>query len=71
MRPVLVFWLFATAVGLVVCLGAGYLVVRGPFLGEALLSPVPLMVATGAFVAGIIGFALGATKVVRIIADGR
>lgn len=71
MRPVLVLWSVAAAAGLAVGLGAGYLIVRGPFLGEALLAPVPLMVATGAFVGGIIGFALGATKAARIAGGGR
>jgi hypothetical protein len=50
--------------GLAVGLGAGYLVVRGPFLDGPTLDPVPLMVATGAFVAGVIGATLGATKAV-------
>jgi hypothetical protein len=53
------------AVGLVVALGAGYLVVRGPFLGGPTLAPRPLLVALGAFIVGVAATAWGGTKYAR------
>jgi hypothetical protein len=41
-------------VGLVASLGVGYLIVRGPFLGGPSLDPIPLLVAAGASVAGVV-----------------
>jgi hypothetical protein len=65
MRPALVLWGLVTLVALVVTLGAGYLVVRGPFLGGPLLAPTRLLVATGLFVLGLVALALGGSKVAR------
>jgi hypothetical protein len=53
------------AVGLAVALGAGYLVVRGPFLGGPTLAPRPLLVALGAFIVGVTAAAWGGTKYAR------
>ncbi|MFB6102441.1 MAG: hypothetical protein ABEJ73_07730 [Haloplanus sp.] len=55
----------AGVAGLVVALGAGYLVVRGPFLGGPTLAPRPLLVALGAFIVGISVAAWGATRYAR------
>ncbi|ELZ26059.1 hypothetical protein C474_20201 [Halogeometricum pallidum JCM 14848] len=57
---------FVTLVGLAVTAGTGYLLVRGPFLGGALLEPVPLMVALGGFVVGVVVLAWGATRAARV-----
>ncbi|MFB6281372.1 MAG: hypothetical protein ABEH40_05090 [Haloferacaceae archaeon] len=65
MRPALLAWSAVAAAGLAVGLVAGYLVVRGPFLGGPALDPVPLLAATGAFIAGTIAATLGATKAAR------
>lgn len=65
MSPRFLLWSLVAAVGLAVAAATGYLVVRGPFLGGPLLEPVPLMVATGGFVAGVIALALGGTKAAR------
>ncbi|WP_251330308.1 hypothetical protein [Haloplanus pelagicus] len=53
-------------VGLVVALGTGYLVVRGPFLGGATLSPRPLLATLGAFVVGVTVAAWGMTRYARL-----
>lgn len=71
MRPRVVLWSLVATVGLAVAAVTGYLVVRGPFLGGPLLAPVPLMVATGGFVAGLIVLALGGTKVARTVTGRR
>ena len=52
--------------GLVVTLGAGYLVVRGPFLGGPTLAPRPLLATLGAFVVGVTVAAWGATRYARL-----
>lgn len=54
------------AVGLAVTLGAGYLVVRGPFLGGPTLEPPALLAMLGAFVIGITVAAWGATRYARL-----
>jgi len=54
------------AVGLAVALGAGYLIVRGPFLGGSLLAPRPLLATLGAFIVGIVVMAWGITQYVRL-----
>jgi hypothetical protein len=54
------------ALGLVVTLGAGYLVVRGPFLGGPTLAPRPLLATLGAFVVGVTVAAWGATRYARL-----
>ena len=59
-------WVLATLVGLAVALGAGYLIVRGPFLGGPLLAPPELMVAVGGFLFGVLLWGMGAIKWVRI-----
>ena len=51
-----------TLVGLLVATGTGYLLVRGPFLGGALLEPVSLMGALAGFVVGVVVLAWGATR---------
>jgi hypothetical protein len=65
MRLALAFWGLVTLVALTATLGAGYLVVRGPFLGGPLLAPTRLLVATGAFVLGLVALALGGSKIAR------
>ncbi|MFB6136552.1 MAG: hypothetical protein ABEJ04_07305 [Halobacteriaceae archaeon] len=54
-----------TAVGTLVTVYTGYLVVRGPFFGGAVLDPVPLMVALGGFLVGVMALAWGTTSLVR------
>jgi hypothetical protein len=61
------FWGLLTVVGLAVTGATGYLVVRGPFLGGQALDPQPLLVATGAFVVGIIVLTLGGSKLARLV----
>jgi hypothetical protein len=56
------FFGLVTVVGLSITLGAGYLIVRGPFLGGAALEPVPLLGTLGVFVVGIIVLTWGMTK---------
>jgi len=53
-------------VGLVVTLGAGYLVVRGPFLGGPTLAPRPLLATLAVFIVGVAVFAWGATQYARL-----
>jgi hypothetical protein len=71
MNPVrtarLLLWGGLTLLGAVVTGLTGFLVVRGPFLGGVALDPQPLLVATGAFIVGIIVLTLGATKFVRAV----
>jgi hypothetical protein len=57
---------FVTFVGLALTVGTGYLLVRGPFLGGALLEPVPLMLALAGFVVGVVVLAWGATRAARV-----
>lgn len=54
------------AVGLVVALGAGYLIVRGPFLGGPTLTPAPLLATLGAFIVGVAVMAWGLTQYARL-----
>lgn len=54
------------AIGLVVALGAGYLIVRGPFLGGPMLAPAPLLATLGAFIVGIVVMAWGLTQYARL-----
>jgi hypothetical protein len=61
------FWTALTLVGAGATGVTGYLVVRGPFLGGAVLDPQPLLAATGGFVVGIIVLTLGGTKLVRVV----
>lgn len=71
MNPVrtvrLLLWGGLTLLGAAVTGVTGFLVIRGPFLGGEALEPQPLLLATGAFVVGIIVLALGATKFVRAV----
>ncbi|MDS0292892.1 hypothetical protein [Halogeometricum luteum] len=53
---------FVTLVGLLLTTGTGYLLVRGPFLGGALLEPISLMAALAGFVVGVVVLAWGATR---------
>jgi len=53
-------------VGLAVTLGAGYLVVRGPFLGGPTLAPRALLATLGAFVVGVTVAAWGLTRYARL-----
>lgn len=50
-----------TAIGLAATLTTGFLLVRGPFLGGALLDPIPMLVALCGFVVGIVVLTWGAT----------
>ena len=54
MGVVTALFLAVTLVGAATALGAGYLVVRGPFLGGPALDPVPLFAALGGFLVGIV-----------------
>jgi len=54
------------AVGLIVSLGAGYLVVRGPFLGGPTLAPRPLLATLAVFIVGVAVFAWGITQYARL-----
>jgi hypothetical protein len=53
-------------VGLFGALGAGYLVVRGPFLGGPTLAPRALLATLGVFVVGITVAAWGLTRYARL-----
>ncbi|WP_435066575.1 hypothetical protein [Haloplanus sp. C73] len=53
-------------VGLAVTLGSGYLIVRGPFLGEPMLEPRSLLVALGVFIVGVAVAAWGGTRYARL-----
>jgi hypothetical protein len=64
--PLRVLFLGVGSVGLVVTLVTGYLIVRGPFLGGPRLAPVPLLVATGGFLLGILVLAFGGAKVAGV-----
>ncbi|MFB6154272.1 MAG: hypothetical protein ABEJ22_00135 [Haloferacaceae archaeon] len=59
-------WFIVTLVGLVLTAGAGYAVVRGPFLGGATLDGTTLLVAVGAVLVGMILLALGGWKLVYV-----
>ena len=54
------------AVGLAVSLGAGYLVVRGPFFGGPTLAPRPLLATLAVFIVGVAVFAWGSTQYARL-----
>lgn len=58
-------WGLVTVLGIAAALGAGYLVVDGPFFGGEVMDPVALMGALGAFVVGLVAFALGGSKLMR------
>jgi hypothetical protein len=60
------FYGLVTLVGLTVTLGTGFLLVRGPFLGGALLEPIPLLAALGGFVVGIVVLTWGATRALGV-----
>ena len=60
------FFLFVSLVGLLLSLGAGYLVIRGPFLGGPTLEPIPLLVALGVFIVGVVALSWGATKAAAV-----
>jgi hypothetical protein len=53
-------------VGVAVALGAGYLIVRGPFLGGPTLGPRPLLATLGAFIVGVAVMAWGVTQYARL-----
>ena len=53
-------------VGVAVALGAGYLIVRGPFLGGPTLAPRPLLATLGAFIVGVAVMAWGITQYARL-----
>lgn len=54
------------AVGLVVAVGAAYLIVRGPFLGGPTLAPKSLLATLGAFIVGVTVMAWGSTQYARL-----
>ncbi|ADQ67397.1 hypothetical protein GL213_09100 [Halogeometricum borinquense] len=60
------FYSIVSLLGLIVTLGTGFLLVRGPFLGGTLLKPVPLMLALAGFVVGIVVLTWGATRTVGV-----
>jgi hypothetical protein len=53
-------------VGIAVALGAGYLIVRGPFLGGPTLAPRPLLATLGVFIVGVAVMAWGLTQYARL-----
>lgn len=55
-----------TTIGLAATVATGYLLVRGPFLGGALLDPIPMLVALCGFVVGIVVLTWGATRAVGV-----
>jgi hypothetical protein len=59
-------WLIVTGVGLGLTMGAGYAVVRGPFLGGARIEGTALLVAVAAVLVGMLALALGGTKLVKV-----
>ncbi|MFC6825611.1 hypothetical protein [Halopelagius fulvigenes] len=60
------FYGFVTTVGLAATVATGFLLVRGPFLGQKLLDPVPMLVALCGFVVGIVVLTWGATRAVGV-----
>lgn len=55
-----------TTVGLAATVATGYLLVRGPFLGQKLLDPIPMLAALCGFVVGIVVLTWGATRAVDV-----
>ena len=66
MNPVRLLVGFVTLLGLAAAVGAGYLVVRGPFFGGGLLAPVPLFGALVGFVVGLVLFVWGGIRLLGI-----
>ena len=62
MSPPTVFFGFVALVGFVVTVGAGYLIVRAPFMGGVPLASAHLLGALLAFIAGIVVLAWGGSK---------
>jgi hypothetical protein len=56
----------ALTAGVVVTFAAGYLVVRGPFLGGPLLEPPGLFAALAGFVVGVVAITWGAARLVGV-----
>lgn len=48
--------------GLAVTLFGGWMLIRGPFLGGAVLEPIPMFAALTAFIVGIVVFFRGAVR---------
>jgi hypothetical protein len=64
--PVRVVFGTVGVVGLAATLVAGYLIVRGPFLGGPVLPPRTLMVTLGGFLAGILLTLWGGSKAIGV-----
>jgi hypothetical protein len=60
------FYIIVTGLGIAATVTTGYLLVRGPFLGGELLEPIPMLVALGGFVVGIVVLTWGATRAVGV-----
>lgn len=60
------FYGVVTTVGLAATVTTGYLLVRGPFLGQKLLDPIPMLAALCGFVVGIVVLTWGATRAVGV-----
>lgn len=58
-------WALVGLVGLILGGWGSYVVVRGPFLGGEPAEGTMVLVATGAFVVGVVLLALGGSKAVR------
>ncbi|MFB6160663.1 MAG: hypothetical protein ABEJ61_05740 [Haloferacaceae archaeon] len=61
-----VLWWLVMFVGLIGSSVSGYMVIKGPFLGRGVLEPTPLMIYSGAFLIGMIVFAVGGSKLVNL-----
>jgi hypothetical protein len=57
---------FGLLVGLAVTLGAGWLLVRGPFFGGPMLDQSTMLAAVGALILGVIVSGWGAVRFVGI-----
>jgi len=65
-NPVRFLHVVVTLLGLAAAVGAGYLLIRGPFFGGGLLAPVPLFGALVGVVVGLVLFVWGGTRLLGI-----
>lgn len=60
-------WLLLTLAGAGAMGYAGFLIVRGPFLGGPVLGGAELLVALGVFIVGLVAMTYGGTKTARLV----